>query len=250
MKTLRFIGMAIVAVIMSVNFAACSDDDDDVFQPEDNANSLIKRITTDYGDGEIEIETFKYDNTGNIVEYIFSDDHCKEMRSYTYKDNTIIASIDYSDQMYPEESEQYTIVYSVSENKIVAEEAKDYKFVHAYNQDKHLIETAFSSGYSMNKLTWEKGNITSIKESNSVTFTYTYTEYKSKQFINFNNMLPTDIYDAGLLTQYYGDMPTNLVSQEFSDGKLENSYQYEFDNEGKLIKVIANGGEYTVTVEY
>ena len=30
MKTLRFIGMAIVAIIMSVNFAACSDDDDDI----------------------------------------------------------------------------------------------------------------------------------------------------------------------------------------------------------------------------
>ena len=29
MKTLRFIGMAIVAIIMSVNFVACSDDDDD-----------------------------------------------------------------------------------------------------------------------------------------------------------------------------------------------------------------------------
>lgn len=30
MKTLRFIGMAIVAIIMSVNFVACSDDDDDI----------------------------------------------------------------------------------------------------------------------------------------------------------------------------------------------------------------------------
>lgn len=29
MKTLRIIGMAVVAVIMSVNFAACGDDDDD-----------------------------------------------------------------------------------------------------------------------------------------------------------------------------------------------------------------------------
>lgn len=29
MKTLRFIGMAIVAIIMSVNFAACSDDDEE-----------------------------------------------------------------------------------------------------------------------------------------------------------------------------------------------------------------------------
>lgn len=29
MKTLRFIGMALLAVIMCVNFAACSDDNDD-----------------------------------------------------------------------------------------------------------------------------------------------------------------------------------------------------------------------------
>ena len=30
MKSLRFIGMAIVAIIMSVNFVACSDDDDEI----------------------------------------------------------------------------------------------------------------------------------------------------------------------------------------------------------------------------
>ena len=29
MKTLRFIGMAVVAIIMSLNFAACGDDDDE-----------------------------------------------------------------------------------------------------------------------------------------------------------------------------------------------------------------------------
>ena len=29
MKTLRFIGMAILAVIMSISFVACSSDDDD-----------------------------------------------------------------------------------------------------------------------------------------------------------------------------------------------------------------------------
>ena len=29
MKTLRFIGMAIIAVVISVNFVACSSDDDD-----------------------------------------------------------------------------------------------------------------------------------------------------------------------------------------------------------------------------
>ena len=30
MKILRFIGMAVIAVIMSVNFVACSDGDEDI----------------------------------------------------------------------------------------------------------------------------------------------------------------------------------------------------------------------------
>ena len=29
MRTLRFIGMAVIAIIMSVNLTACSDDDED-----------------------------------------------------------------------------------------------------------------------------------------------------------------------------------------------------------------------------
>lgn len=36
MKTLRFIGMAIIAVIMSVNFMACSDDDEDTPPTSEN----------------------------------------------------------------------------------------------------------------------------------------------------------------------------------------------------------------------
>ena len=37
MKTLRFIGMAIIAVVISVNFVACSSDDDD----ENESNSPL-----------------------------------------------------------------------------------------------------------------------------------------------------------------------------------------------------------------
>lgn len=220
-----------------------------VMQEQKKGNTLIKKITADYGDGDLEIETFKYDAADRIVEYVFYDDHCRETRSYSYSTNTIIASINYTDQMYPEDSEQYTTTYSLSENKIILEETKGHKLTHAYDEDKHLIETASSSGYKCN-LTWKNGNIASTKENNSGTFTYTYTEYKSSQFINLNVMLPTDIYDSGLLSHYYGNMPANLISQEFYDGKLKRSYQYEFDNEGKPTKVIANGGEFTVTIEY
>ena len=50
MKTLRLIGMAIVAIIMSVNFAACGDDDEE----EDNrplAEKLLGKWILVYEEG-------------------------------------------------------------------------------------------------------------------------------------------------------------------------------------------------------
>ena len=40
MKTLRFIGMAILAVVLSVNFVACSDDDEEK-NDADNLTEII-----------------------------------------------------------------------------------------------------------------------------------------------------------------------------------------------------------------
>ena len=63
MKTLRFIGMALVAIMMSVNFAACSDDDDD--------NSIVGVWQND-DEGEHLRLTFNADGSGE--EYLFYDD--------------------------------------------------------------------------------------------------------------------------------------------------------------------------------
>ena len=95
MKTLRFIGMAIIAIIMSVNFTACSDDDED----EKQSNTIIGtwKVTGDSDSDEEynaigEVYTF-YSNGTVSVEYKGGSD------VYNYKlnsDNTIL-SIDYED---------------------------------------------------------------------------------------------------------------------------------------------------------
>ena len=55
MRTLRFIGMAIVAVIMSVNFAACSDDDEEGSTP--TTENIVGQWVLTYEEGyEIEPE--------------------------------------------------------------------------------------------------------------------------------------------------------------------------------------------------
>ncbi|WP_270611873.1 hypothetical protein [Bacteroides intestinalis] len=95
MKTLRFIGMAIVAVIMSVNFTACSDDDED----DKQSNTIIGtwEVTGDSDSDE------EYNAIGEIYTFYSNGTVLNEWENdfytYNYKlnsDNTIL-SIDYED---------------------------------------------------------------------------------------------------------------------------------------------------------
>ena len=95
MKTLRFIGMAIVAIIMSVNFVACSDDDDEnplvgTWVNIENRNSVeykdVMTINADgtgsdaiYENGQIDkdgVDNFRYtyDENSKVFTWIWEED--------------------------------------------------------------------------------------------------------------------------------------------------------------------------------
>ena len=74
--------MAIVAVIMCVNFAACSDDDED-------ENPLVGVWSYTWGGGNKEIVTFKSDGKGTWESYdVFDDESNTESFSYTFDGST------------------------------------------------------------------------------------------------------------------------------------------------------------------
>lgn len=96
MKTLRFIGMAVIAVIMSVNFMACSDDDDE----DDKQSNTIIGTWEVTGDSDSDEE---YNAIGEIYTFYSNGTVLNEWENdfytYNYKlnsDNTIL-SIDYED---------------------------------------------------------------------------------------------------------------------------------------------------------
>lgn len=96
MKTLRFLGMALLAVVLCVNFAACSDDDEDEPQvtPTTLAGTTWKITASDENGMEGVTFTFKADGTVTVnpsmwskvtysvndsdLKIIFNDDDCIE----------------------------------------------------------------------------------------------------------------------------------------------------------------------------
>lgn len=111
MRTLRFIGMAIVAVIMSVNFAACSDDDD-----EDNNgnNPLVGTWIDSYGEGDYFIWKFNVDGTGIEQEYYHGGLESPVSFTYTYDAKTTVLTVTYKEDgdLVPTDIDTYYVTFS------------------------------------------------------------------------------------------------------------------------------------------
>lgn len=73
MRTFRLIGMTLLMVMLTVNFTACSDDDDDneLSLPVDNTLELL--IGTWEGTGEVAGRLFKFNE-----DYTYSYDYSNE----------------------------------------------------------------------------------------------------------------------------------------------------------------------------
>ena len=108
MKTLRFLGMTLLMVMLAVNFTACSDDED-----ESNSPIVGTWIGGEVGFDLKELLTFNNNGTGQWDEDSFN---------YTTNSNKVV--IDYGDGA-PE-----TWTYSVSSNilNMTAEDGVKYRF--------------------------------------------------------------------------------------------------------------------------
>ena len=106
MKTLRFLGMTLLMVMLTVNFTACSDDDDDneLSLPVDNTLELL--IGTWEGTGEVAGRLFKFNE-----DYTYSYDYSNETENGTFEyfPNRYMFAIYYTTD-WGEENTIYTVV--------------------------------------------------------------------------------------------------------------------------------------------
>ena len=107
MRTFRLIGMTLLMVMLTVNFTACSDDDDDneLSLPVDNTLELL--IGTWEGTGEVAGRLFKFNE-----DYTYSYDYSNETENGTFEyfPNRYMFVTYYTTTNWGEENTIYTFV--------------------------------------------------------------------------------------------------------------------------------------------
>ena len=106
MRTFRLIGMTLLMVMLTVNFTACSDDDDDneLSLPVDNTLELL--IGTWEGTGEVAGRLFKFNE-----DYTYSYDYSNETENGTFEyfPNRYMFVTYYTTTNWGEENTIYTV---------------------------------------------------------------------------------------------------------------------------------------------
>lgn len=251
MKTLRLIGMAIVAIIMSVNFVACSDDDD-----EENANNgMPKKFISAMDDSGYGC-SYKYDNQGRIIKAVWTNGNVsQEITEFTYEENKII-STDCTISSSSSANDKWVTNYELKDGAIVnmVEYNPDGKAIsnakYNYDSSKQLVSIEYNNPYTggsskQMKFIWQNGNIVSMIGDNAIELSYTSLPY---QFLGeATNVFDPDLINNTLFAQgFHGKCFKNLIKT--TRGYDNNDYICTTDKDGYVTKVIMeyeNGDQWT-----
>lgn len=239
---MKQIVILLMVVMCATMFTACSDDDNDDARGA-NGEKLVSKIVCTHkeenGDTWKEVYTFSYDKQGRIIkETGDTEEEDYYTSTYTYTDEKIVCHTEGVDRY---DNEPYTneITYMLNSDGLIVY-SKELEAVTFTYKDGKLITTKGETSYMNNKITWKDNNIISVNNEERRISTYKYTDKTSKANIN----LFKTIQDINLfLSNRYGIMSNNLVESEkfeSKDGewKSEHQYQYQFDKDGYVIKII------------
>lgn len=243
MRTFRLLGMAIIAILVSVNFASCSSDDDEVIKDDDgvitNEKKLVE-VKEAYEDGT-NVMTLSYDSKGKLISIVEKDyDSSKsDIINITWGENTV-----------KESSNGESITYSLTDGLVRSgseSDGRDYSF--AYNSSKQLITYQYSDEYDSNTrtFTWENGKVTKMdydKESSEI---ITYGNETCKGYFPLMVLSVEDDFKVMLAHPELVSMrATQLPKQStYKEGNYEETatFTYKLDKDGYLESCTVNNIE-------
>lgn len=241
MKTLRFIGMALLAVVLCVNFAACSDDDEP--NGETPSGKTLKPSSLTWMDGSW--TDYSYDSQGRVSKVEDYDETGEMFNSTTieYNDNNIVATTD---------GGEHRDVCTLNSNgqierTVCTSSSHTTTCEYTYDGNGQLTSINYEDGESY-QLVWENGNLVRTEiDSDIITCTYTSIP-SSKGFIIYGDDILIDIFsdmnNLPLLANlgYFGKAPQNMLetltyTNKTSGNATVINYSYELGQDGYVSKM-------------
>lgn len=230
MKTFRLIGMALLAVVLCVNFIACSKDaevltDNDIIT---KSKKLIGMKETE--DNQTHILDFSYDAEGKLSSIVHSymsdgNNEYQQVIRFTWSSFTITAE---SDNSYLNRT------YTLDNNPV--QTIRGYKATDwsktqlSYNSSNQLLMADNDSYYL--KYIWDNEKILKIESKNIYDTDITYSGKTCKGYFPLYNDFD-DIFYAH--PELIGLRNLQLPEQKFDkygDSEYTEEYTYTFDKDG------------------
>ena len=251
MKAIRKIGMALFAVLVSVNIASCSPDNGGESQDDSPSNQpsiekkLVKILEYCVRNNELvldDIIEFKYDTKGNVVEILKKQgdgnnnwevdttecvwDSNKSMTYYWDKgDNDEYVKYSLSDGKITDICYHY-----YGWNPMTDEHILEENFYHlAYGKDGNLVEAG------ENKLTWSNGKLKMVENGYNLISIH-YGEQTCKGFFPlFIDYACDELWELLFWAQpELLGIKTTYLPEKIVDGDDTTTFEYEFDVDGYI----------------
>ena len=245
MKTFRFIGMALVAILLCVNFTSCSKDDGPTEEsPQYELVSSGKKLAkieftlSDPWRDFIEIWDFTYDSEGKLIEATFTDSNNNKTKTrYTWNNNLINVHemIDYNSDVT--QDTEYTYTYNLK-NGLVQDLIK-------YNEKGRPKEISGST------IMWDEDKLTRISTPFQVSENQTrhvFTQYYyAKNGTTCNGYYPfiplgpvnkeedfLFIIHPELVGMRSTQIPVSFLYSDIGNTTIQGTYTHRLDDEGYI----------------
>ncbi len=234
MKTMKFVGFALIAVLASVGFTACGGDDGDSGGGAPSGKQLVKM--TEELRSNTYVYEFTYDSQGRVVKAnVTRNGLFDRSYSYEYYSNSITRT------RTSASGGTSKIQYTLENGCIVKEihgnssEIVQYTYNDGYMATKTITSYGSTSPAYTYTYSWSNGNLVSESRSHNGHTdleTCEYTNYIAPAMcVNFWDTIEVD------LIGYYGKTSRNLPSKFIDHGAEELTYEWTMSG-GLPVKLI------------
>lgn len=241
MKKIRMFGMAMLVVLMGVSFISCGN--------QDNEKKLV-RIVADESDT---LYTFKYDDTGKLIEsrslaqFVLSPAILTS--ELIWNDDVILAANHFTTiDPYTQGMELNDTTKYVLENNLI-KYIEDFPLT--YDESGRLVDFVYICS-----LIWDSDKLVEVEaEFGDESIEYVYSKKTCRKGYNpavlmfgFGIILGDEVLHIAH-PELYGMMTSQLIeSITSSEGIL--TLEYEFDREGYISKIFCTSEDITQTLTF